>query len=167
MSVGRPTKYTPKIAERIMLRMYEGETLRKICQDESMPARSTVHLWRIRNKDFSDQYAHARRAQVEARMEDAAEIADELPTCRVPDPDGGVSTRIDGAGIQRNRLRVDLAKWEASKLLHGMLSSAPLDYGDKVEVHQTGDPLAELLGEFRRAYEEMPKTEELDTPQEP
>ena len=46
---------------------------------------------------------------------------------------------IDAAGIQRNRLRCDQAKWEASHLLRGGLKpSAPLDYGDKLE--HSGDP---------------------------
>ena len=50
-------------------------------------------------------------------------IADELPVCQVPDPDGGVSERIDPAGVQRNRLRVDTRKWLMSKLL-------PKKYGE-------------------------------------
>lgn len=35
-----------------------------------------------------------------------------------------------------------------------------LGQADKSEVRQTSDPLAELLSEFRREYQEMPKTEE-------
>jgi hypothetical protein len=114
--------------------MSAGESVRHICADFDMPDKTTVNLWRIRRDDFSRQYARARRAQVEARIEDASEIADEIPTCTVPDPDGGTSMRIDPAGVQRNKLRCEQARWEASKLLRGKLVDEPLDYGDKQEI---------------------------------
>ena len=137
MAGGRPSTYTPELAERILQRMYCGESLRHICSDAKMPDRHTVILWRIRNAEFCTQYAYARRAQVEARIEDATEMLLHTPMCSVPDPDGGVSERVDGAAVQLLRTRVDLAKWEASKLLRG-LHTAPLDYGDKVQQEITG-----------------------------
>ena len=58
-----------------------------------------------------------------------------MPTCEVPDPDGGVSVRIDMAGIQRNKLRVDARKWVVCKLL-------PKIYGDKTAITgEGGGPL--------------------------
>jgi hypothetical protein len=107
-----------------------------------MPEYETISTWRIRNPDFATQYAHARRAQVEARIEDATEMLLHTPMCSVPDPDGGVSERVDGAAVQLLRTRVDLAKWEASKLLRGLHTidnkPAPLDYGDKVQTEISG-----------------------------
>jgi hypothetical protein len=104
-----------------------------------MPEYETISTWRIRNPDFATQYAHARRAQVEARIEDATEMLLETPMCSVPDPDGGVSERVDGAAVQLLRTRVDLAKWEASKLLRGFAKAdTPLDYGDKVQQEISG-----------------------------
>ena len=141
-AMGRPSSYTPEIAERILLKMYSGESLRHICEADDMPDRTTVDLWRVRNDEFSRQYAHARRAQVEARIEDASEMLLHTPMCSVPDPDGGVSERVDGAAVQLLRTRVDLAKWEASKLLRGLHTvdnkPTPLDYGDKVQTEISG-----------------------------
>lgn len=129
--------YDQEIAEEILVRMSGGESLRTICVDEGYPCRRTVTRWAVRNTDgFGARYAAARRAGVESRIEDANEIAAEIPT--YIDEKGAV--RIDAAGIQRNRLRCDQAKWEASHLLRGGLKpSAPLDYGDNIKAELSGE----------------------------
>ena len=129
--------YNPELAEEILVRMSGGESLRTICVDAGYPCRRTVTRWAVRDMDgFGARYAAARRAGVESRIEDANEIAAEMPTYT---DDQGV-TRIDAAGIQRNRLRCDQAKWEASHLLRGGLKpSAPLDYGDKIQAELSGE----------------------------
>jgi hypothetical protein len=131
--------YNPEIAEEILTRMSEGESVRAICADPEHPEypdRRTVTRWKVRDTDgFGKRYAAARRAGVESRIEDANEIAAERPT--YIDEKGSV--RVDAAGVQRNRLRCDQAKWEASHLLRGGLEpSAPLDYGDRTTL--AGDP---------------------------
>ena len=138
---GRPSIYTPHLVERILLRMYAGESLRSICRDDDMPSRPTVHLWRIKHERFSVQYASARRAQVEARIEDVAELLSNPPMCQVPGPDGGVSERVDMGAVQLLRARADLAKWEASKLLRGLNlnTEAPLDYSERQDVQLSGE----------------------------
>ncbi|WP_431196787.1 hypothetical protein [Pseudomonas aeruginosa] len=45
MSGGRPSDYTPEIAQAICMRIAEGESLRMICRDDSMPDKSTVLRW--------------------------------------------------------------------------------------------------------------------------
>ena len=129
--------YNPEIAEEILVRMSGGESLRTICADDGYPCRRTVTRWAVRDTDgFGARYAAARRAGVESRIEDANEIAAETPTYT---DEAGV-TRIDAAGIQRNRLRCDQAKWEASHLLRGGLKpSAPLDYGDNIKAELSGE----------------------------
>jgi hypothetical protein len=129
--------YDPEIAEEILVRMSGGESLRTICADDGYPCRRTVTRWAVRDTEgFADRYAAARRAGVESRIEDANEIAAERPTYT---DEAGV-TRIDAAGIQRNRLRCDQAKWEASHLLRGGIKpSAPLDYGDKIQAELSGE----------------------------
>ena len=138
MKRGRPSKYTPELAERILRRMYSGESLRSICRDPDIPDRTTVDLWRVKNEEFYRQYAHARRAQVEARIEDSWEMLQDTPMCEVPDPDGGVSKRVDGAAVQLMRARWDAARWEASKLLRGIKPDAVLDYGEKIQQEVSG-----------------------------
>jgi hypothetical protein len=132
--------YDPVIAEEILMRMSGGESLRAICADPNhleYPDRRTVLRWSVRDTDgFGARYAAARRAGVESRIEDANEIAAETPTYK--DADG--VERIDAAGVQRNRLRCDQAKWEASHLLRGFAKpSAPLDYGDKIQAEVSGE----------------------------
>ena len=129
--------YNPEIAEEILVRMSGGESLRTICADDGYPCRRTVTRWAVRDTDgFGARYAAARRAGVESRIEDANEIAAETPTYT---DEAGI-TRIDAAGIQRNRLRCDQAKWEASHLLRGGIKpSAPLDYGDKIQAEVSGE----------------------------
>ena len=129
--------YNPEIAEEILVRMSGGESLRTICADDGYPCRRTVTRWAVRDTDgFGARYAAARRAGVESRIEDANEIAAEIPT--YIDEKGAV--RIDAAGVQRNRLRCDQAKWEASHLLRGGIKpSAPLDYGDNIKAELSGE----------------------------
>ena len=64
MPAGRPTTYTPEIGNEICERIAEGETLRSICADSHMPAKSTVLLWVVdqNHQEFSDQYMIAREA---------------------------------------------------------------------------------------------------------
>lgn len=111
--MGRPSEFTPEIANDICERLAEGESLRTICQDDDMPSRSTVRLWRSGNAEFSAQYTHARECQAETYAE---KIVD----------DALVAT--DAA---LGRLRMDALKWAASKL-------APKKYGDKI-AHVGGD----------------------------
>jgi hypothetical protein len=132
--------YDPVIAEEILVRMCGGESMRSICEDPDhpeYPSRRTVTRWAVRDTEgFAARYAFARRAGAESRIEDANEIAAEMPTYT----DAQGVTRIDPAGVQRNRNRCDHAKWEASHLLRGIGKwEAPLDYGDKIQAEVSGE----------------------------
>jgi hypothetical protein len=147
--------YNPEIAEEILVRMSGGESLRTICADDGYPCRRTVTRWAVRDTDgFGARYAAARRAGVESRIEDANEIAAETPTYT---DEAGI-TRIDAAGVQRNRLRCDQAKWEASHLLRGGIKpSAPLDYGDKITQEMSGPDGGAIQSEHRIVFVDAPK----------
>lgn len=112
---GRPTEFDQATADAICQRMALGESLRKICRDEDMPAESTVRLWAVSDRaGFYAQYARARASQMEAMAEDIIDIADD----KEEDP-------------QRARLRVDTRKWLMSKI-------APKVYGDRTRHELTG-----------------------------
>ena len=113
----RVLDYTDAIADEICERLADGESLRNICLDKKMPARSTVFRWLSLHPTFSDQYAKAKEAQAEL-------LADEI----VGISDGADSQEND---VQRDRLRVDARKWVASKLL-------AKKYGDKVQTEHSG-----------------------------
>src|SRR5262249_21331631 len=129
--VGRPTKYTKELGGIICALYAEGVPLRKIAKLDGMPDVSTIILWSFKNEEFSQQYTRAQEMRAELDAEEIREIADEKPTHEVPDPDGGTSTRIDPAGVNRNKLRVDTRKWLMARRL-------PKRYGDRIQQEVTG-----------------------------
>jgi hypothetical protein len=118
---GRPTVYTPEIAAKICERMAQGESLRSICADENMPARSTVTLWVASNREgFSAQYEIAMQARAHYWADELLDIADDGTNDWMERTDSEGNTigwQINGEAIQRSRLRVDSRKWLLSKML--------------------------------------------------
>ena len=111
--MGRPSDFTPEIANDICERLAEGESLRTICSAEDYPDRTTVRRWIKANDEFRLQYAHARECQAETYAE---KIVDDA---------------MSATDAAIGRLRMDALKWAASKL-------APKKYGDKI-AHVGGD----------------------------
>jgi ribosome-binding protein aMBF1 (putative translation factor) len=72
----RHAGYTPEIARLICDRVVAGESLRQICQDTSMPARSTVFVWLEEYEDFAAQYRSAKGWQIEDLLDQIFEITD-------------------------------------------------------------------------------------------
>ena len=138
------TQYDQAKSDIICDRIASGESLRSICRDESMPAKSTVFKWLSENSDFSDQYARAREDQADFYAEQIVEIADEEVTMIKQskhfggEGDEKVEVVFDPTSVARNRLRVDARKWYASKL-------APKKYGDKVQQEISGSMSIERI----------------------
>jgi hypothetical protein len=134
--VGRPSVYTPEIADEICERLAAGESLVAICQADHMPPESTVRGWAIDDREgFAAKYARARQSQALRWAEEILAIADDGTNDVTVDEDG--NPRTDHDAIQRSRLRVDTRKWLLSKVL-------PKVYGEKVAVAHTdpdGNPL--------------------------
>lgn len=121
MATGRPTKYTDELAANICERLMNGESLAAITRDESMPVRSTVHLWLANNKEFSDKYEVARQIQADT-------YADEMEDIARTEPD-----------VQRARLIIDTRKWVSSKL-------KPKKYGEKLDIDAKVEQVTPILG---------------------
>ena len=120
---GRPQELTDEIKAEILSRIAKGESLRSVCEDESLVSRETVRRSLIADEGFRGQYAHAREAQAEHYADQIVEIADQYDTAKdtvMPDT------------VQRARLRIDARKWAASKL-------APKKYGDKLAIGGADD----------------------------
>lgn len=126
---GRPSRFTLNIADQICERLADGESLRTICSDDSMPNRSTVFRWLSQNKEFCSQYARAREAQADALADEILDIADNNAHDIAVDNEGNETINHDA--IARSRLRVDTRKWLAGKL-------KPKVYGDKIQQELTG-----------------------------
>ena len=120
---GRPSSYTPEVADKICERIAEGESLRTICLDADMPHRATVFRW-LSNQSFRDQYTRAKEEQAETLADEIVAISDEPPPIT---PAG--STDSGHVAWQRNR--VEARKWVAAKL-------KPKKYGEKVQTEVSG-----------------------------
>jgi hypothetical protein len=131
--MSRPPMFTQEIATEVCKRMSEGESLRQVCADESMPCTSTVMKWAREMPEFAQQYAKARDALLEHWAEEITEIADDGSNdwIKREKEKGRVEVVVDAEHINRSRLRVDTRKWLLSKLAHKK-------YGDKVETTLTG-----------------------------
>lgn len=106
----RPLEFNEAVADAICERLANGESLRSICSDDEMPAKSTVFKWLGLIPAFADQYARARETQADSLADDIVDIADN----KTLEPND-------------KRVRIDARKWLAGKL-------RPKAYGDKVAV---------------------------------
>lgn len=100
------------IMQDVYKRMAEGESLRSICLDDEMPARSTVNLWIIEDGK-SDQYVRAKEIRADLYFDQIIEIADD-----------------NTMSADDRRIAIDARKWAAGKLAG--------KYSDKVK-HVGGD----------------------------
>lgn len=132
----RPSGFSQPIADAICERIAEGESLRTICRDEAMPAKSTVFKWLSLPEyaAFADQYTHAREAQADALVDEIVDISDDGSNDYVTktNADGSSYEAVNSEHIQRSKLRVDARKWVASKL-------KPKKYGEKLALGGDGD----------------------------
>jgi hypothetical protein len=117
---GRPTTYNQEIAQKILDRIAEGESVSKICKDPDMPARSTVWLWSTTHEWFSSKYARAIYSLGQCQVDSVDDIEDKL-----------LSGEIDA---QTARVIIDSRKWKASKFY-------PKMYGDKQIVESKNENL--------------------------
>ncbi|MEL6423793.1 MAG: hypothetical protein AAFQ42_15315, partial [Pseudomonadota bacterium] len=99
--VGRPTVYTPELADEICQRLSEGESLIQIMRDDHMPARSQIYAWLKVHPEFQDNYVRAREEQTDHFAEQTIVIADEEP-----DP-------------VKARVQIDARKWAAAQMNPG------------------------------------------------
>lgn len=153
---GRPSKYTKAIGDEICLRLVEGESLRRICDDPKLPSFRTVIRWIVKGEpqEFCHQYAQARQAQAEIFADDLQEIADDGRNdwMEVNDREGNcVGYKINGEAVQRSRLRVDTRKWIAERML-------PKKYGARQQVeHEAGDGIREFLESLAQSPASTPQ----------
>ena len=151
---GRPTLYTPAIADEICDRLAAGESLRSICSDPHMPSDSIVQLWAGEESEarpeFVGRYARARQRGYERLADELIAISDD--PCLF---DG----KPDNVLVQRARLMSDNRKWLLSKML-------PRQFGDKVTQEITGDNGGALITRIELVPVDPPRRlEELPAPE--
>lgn len=117
MAGGRPSTYTPEIGEQLCEMVANAVPWREIFRVEGMPAgMSAVLNWERRYPEFATQLAQARMACAEMLADGLDVIVDENP-----DP-------------ARARIKVDSAKWKASKLSPRWADKVQVDIDHKVSI---------------------------------
>ena len=135
------TRFSQEIFDKICERIASGESLRKICREDKMPAMVNVWRWLNDSEALSKQYTHAREEQAETLADEIQEICDaEIPV--------GIDGKIDNGAVNQARLRIDSRKWIASKL-------KPKRFGDYTKIQaevkdtsSTSSWLGEVLSEI-------------------
>lgn len=117
--MGRPSTFTPELADAICEQIASGVTLRELCAQPDTPSWTTIWRWIQAHEDFRTQYARAR--------EDAADFHAERALEEALNVNDSEASRVAGA-----RLRWDALRWHAGKC-------APKRYGDRITQEHTGD----------------------------
>jgi hypothetical protein len=109
--IGRPTIKTEEVINELLDRIMQGESVRKICEDDDMPDQVTIYRWLRDDEDFCQKYARAKEISSHSWVEESFEIAD------------AAMTRTDA---EVAKVRIQARQWAASKL-------NPKKYGDKLQ----------------------------------
>ena len=138
---GRPSKYSPEIAQQMCEMLSEGIPLREICRMDGFPAWQTVYDWMYRDDALGDDGVGLSRAIARAReigydnmAEECISIADDASNDWMErlDKDGrSVGWMLNGDHVQRSKLRIETR-------LKLLAKFNPKKYGEKVQVG--GDP---------------------------
>lgn len=132
---GRPTIYTEELGLAVCQKIAEGLSLRSIEQLPGMPAKSTVLLWALEDRDgFSDHYRRARELQLECESDELVDISDDGRNDWMERElaNGTSIVVLNKEAVDRSKLRVATRQWRLTKLM-------PKKYGDKVEQTHKGD----------------------------
>ncbi len=89
--VGRPSGYSPEIADKICALIREGYSERQIAKMEGFPSITTIGTWKDLHPEFLAQSAHARRVSAQLFDDRNAELTrriDELIQLSVASQEG-------------------------------------------------------------------------------
>lgn len=114
---GRPTGYTPELANEICDSIASSSKgTKKLCQEnQHWPCQDTLFTWLKKHPEFSEQYAQAKRCQIEVFIDEILDIADDSSQDEVINAQGSIVCNSEF--IARSRLRIDTRKWLAAKLV--------------------------------------------------
>jgi hypothetical protein len=131
---GRPSKYTPEIAQEMCNMLADGIPLREICRQEGFPEWRTVYDWMYRDDAAGEKGVGLSTAIAKAREIGQDAIAETIWLEINQEPERILSEgggRVDPGYVQWQKAKADiglklLAKWN------------PKRYGDKIALG--GDP---------------------------
>jgi hypothetical protein len=111
---GRPSSYTPAIADELCQWIQSGKSLQAWCKHSGTPA-STVYRWMREYESFRKSYAQAHEDRADTLVEDMLEIADTVAGASMP------------AEVMAAKLRIETRQWIAERM-------RPDKYGQRIEV---------------------------------
>jgi hypothetical protein len=82
-------EYDPILADEILERLADGDSLASICCEQGMPNERSVRRWARNQGDFGARYAAARRLGYEKRADEMLEIADDSSADWIESDGGG------------------------------------------------------------------------------
>jgi hypothetical protein len=112
MPAGRPSDYTPELAE-LICELLSEMPLVEVCEQPGMPSRGTVRRWQDKDPEFDAKCARARAAQ--------SDMLDKQHKDTI--------TKVERGQMEPEAARVVLnaVQWRAMKI-------DPKRYGDKLQV---------------------------------
>jgi len=114
----RQSEYTHEIAAVFCRRLMAGDSVRKICDADDMPDKSTIYVWLSEQPAFADLYMRARAIAGHATGDEADQVKEKLEAGEIP-PDVA-------------RVMLDAIKWSAGR-------KNPRVYGE-LQRHEHGGP---------------------------
>lgn len=155
--IGRPSKYTPEIAQKMCEMLAEGIPLRQICRQEGFPEWRTVYDWMYkddalgeRGTGLSAAIARARDLGYEAIAEECLLIADNpLYGQKQVMTDQGTATTVEDM-LGHRKLQIEtrlklLAKWNPKKYGDRVALAGDADNPIKIEAETQADKLINAL----------------------
>lgn len=127
---GGSTILTEELADAICLRLMEGESLRAICRDDAMPAKSTVLNWVVKDEAFRAKYQEALFVRADGWAEDIVDISDKPLIGEKTKVREGVTETITGDNVERSKLMADNRKWVMSRMF-------PKKWGDRIHAEHS------------------------------
>ncbi len=143
MPAGRPTDYTPELANEICDALASHTLgLNALCDKfPHFPCPDTIRCWRHRHQEFSAKYLQAMQSRAMLYEEETFDIAAEKITyC----DDRGIK-KFDAGAVAWQKMNVNLRQWHASKMLPKIFGAhkqieeqSPADTFNKIQAMVAG-----------------------------
>ena len=126
--MGRPSTYDHILAQEMLDRIAQGESVRSICRKKKYPPYPTFARWLTNEgtSDFREQYQRARQLQADYHIEETIDIADQA----VEDVKALLDPRHSSAIAKITTDRIRARQWKAARL-------HPNHWGDKMTMDVT------------------------------
>ncbi len=147
---GRPSEYTPEIADQICgLTASTSKSIKTIAGEVGVDV-TTIYRWLRLHEEFYKEYTRAKTDQADLLAEEILEIADDGSNDFMTITKGDESYEVENKEVTaRSRLRVESRKWLASKL-------KPKKYSERMEhTGAGGEPLMPQAVQHTVVFQDM------------